>query len=226
MNPISRKLGIWSASMLTLAFAAWIVCFVGIAATSPLFQWTNLGDYLTFEKANSQVFQYTAKFFMMLFGPLFMILINSYYDYAPDNKKVLVRLSLLFAAAFAILSSLHYFVQLSSVRINIEQGNTVGLENFVQANPNSIMTAIDMLGWTLFLGLSSLFIFTVFEGDRLKRIIRYGFLVNGISCLLGGVGYMFKIDVLTFLCMNLILGGAVLTVSIASLMMFRRTKQI
>lgn len=224
MNTLSYKIGYWSACLLTLTFVVWIVCFVGIALTSHMFLWTNLSDYITFEHANSQVFQNIAKFFMLLVGPLYILLINSFYNYASSDKKALVRISLLFATAFAILSSLHYFVQLSAVRLNIEHGQIAGLEYFVQANPNSIMTAIDMLGWTLFLGLSSFFIFPIFTGDRINNLIRYSFILNGISCIMAGIGYVFQINVLTFLFINLGAGGSIMTVAIASIQLFKRLK--
>ena len=221
MNTLSYKIGYWSAVSLILAFGVWIICFTGIALTSPLFYWTNLQDYLVYEHTHSQFFQNTAKFFMLLFGPLYVLFINSFYEYATDNKKVLVRISLLFATAFAILSSLHYFVQLSAVRLNIMHGQTNGLEHFIQANPNSIMTSIDMLGWTLFLGLSSFFISPVFKGDRLNTVIRYAFIFNGISCVLAGIGFVFQIDILTFIFINMGVGGAIFTITIASGKLFK-----
>jgi len=226
MNKLSYKIGFWSAQLLTFTFVIWIVCFIGIATTLPLFYWTNLPDYLTYYQTNGQFLQNIAKFFMFLFGPLYVLFINSYYDYAAENKKVLVRISLLFGLAFAILSSIHYFVQLTVVRLNIEQRHFDGLEHFVQANPYSVLSSINMLGWTLFLGLSSFFIFPVFKGDNLNKIISYAFLFNGISCVLGGVGYLFHIDLLTFIFMNLGLGGAVITFSIASISLFKRLKTI
>ena len=166
MNRLSCKIGFQSAQLLAFTFVVWIVCFIGIAITSPLFYWTNLPDYITYFQSNGQYLQNIAKFFMLLFGPLYVLLINSYYDYAAENKKV-VRISLLFGLAFAILSSIHYFEQLTAVRINIGSGQINGLEHFVQANPYSVMSSINMLGWTVFLGLSSFFIFPVFKGDRL-----------------------------------------------------------
>ena len=224
MKTLSYNIGFWSSILLTLSFVAWIVCFTGIALTSPLFYWTNLSDYIVYAQSYNQVFQNIAKAFMLILGPLYMLLINSYYDYAED-KKVLVRISLLFATAFALLSSTHYFVQLSAVRLNILSGQINGLEHFVQANPYSVMTSIDMLGWTLFLGLSSFFIFPIFTGNRLNMVIRYAFIINGISCMLAGIGYLFKIDVLTFLFINLGVGGAIMTVSIASASLFKRLKK-
>ncbi len=226
MNNISYKIGFWSALLLTFTFVIWIGCFIGIAITSPLFYWTNLENYVTYFQTNSQILQNIAKLFMMLFGPIYVLFINSYYDYAADDKKVLIRISVLFAMAFAVLSGIHYFIQLTTVRMDIEQGLFDGLEHFVQANPYSVVSSINMLGWSLFLGMSSFFIFPVFKGDKLNNTIRYAFLFNGISCFLGGVGYLLHLDFLTFVFMNLGLGGAVMTFSIASLFLFKRLKAI
>jgi len=162
-----------------------------------------------------------ARFLMLLFGPLFVVFINSFYEVVPPGKKVLVRLGIFFGLAFAILSSLHYFVQLSMVRMNILQGATNGLEHFVQANPYSLSTSIDMLAWTLFLGISSAFMAPAFVGGKIQLVIRYAFMGNAISCLMAGIGYLFKIDIMTFFFINIGVGGAILTAAIASSLLFR-----
>ncbi len=219
------KIAYWSSLLLVVVFAAWIICFTGIAMSAPLFRWTNLTDYLAYEKANSQLLAYIAKFFMLLFGPLFLVFISSFYDYAKEEHRFYLSMSRLFALGFAVLSSIGYFVQLSAVRLNILHGQTTGLENFLQANPNSIMTAITMLGWTLFLGLSSFFIIPIFKEKGAARVIKYAFLANGISCMLAGVGYVFQIDVLTFFFVNIGEGGSMMTAAIASFLLFRRVKK-
>jgi hypothetical protein len=223
MYTLSNKIGVYSSLLIVISFAAWIICFTLIAVTSPLFYWTNLQDYLEFVDSNSQVFQNIARFFMLIFGPAWVVFITAFYDHVAKEKKVLIRLSLLFGIAFSVLSSINYFAQLSAVRLNILHGDTSGLEHFVQANPNSMMTAMTMLGWTLFLGLSSLFMIPIFKkGNRVSRIIKIAFLLNGISALIAGVGYTLQINVLTFLFINLGVGGAVITAAIASIIWFRR----
>ncbi len=222
MHNISAKTGYWSALLTLLTFVMWIICFVLIALKPPLFTWTNLQDYVQYFHSGSQTLQNTARFFMLIFGPVYVILIHSFYDFTPERKKGLIRLSLLFALGFAVLSGMNYFVQLSAVRLNLLHGQTRGLEYFVQANPLSVLTSIDMTGWTLFLGLSSFFIFPVFGHNGSDNILRVAFLVNGISCMLGGVGYMLQIDILTFLAINVGVGGAVMTIAVTSAGYFKR----
>jgi hypothetical protein len=163
---------------------------------------------------------------MLIFGPVYVMLINSFHDQSTTDRKTLSRLGLLFGLVFATLSCIHYFVQLSSVRINLERGITDGMENFVQANPLSIMTSIDMLGWTLFLGLSSLFTaFSINDNSMLLKWIRGAFYLNAFSCFIAFVGYLLQIDLLTFIGINLGVGGAIMTVSITSSKLFHRDKK-
>jgi hypothetical protein len=204
-----------------LVFIIWLFSYIVISLSSPIFYWIDFQDYLIYVQDNNQFFQYLAKFFMLLFGPLFFVLLNSFYDIVPEGKKVLVRLGAFFGLGFAILSSLHYFIQLSSVRMNILKGTTVGLEHFVQANPYSVSTAADMLGWTLFLGIASAFMAPAFIGNKVQLTIRYAFIINAVSCLMGGIGYLFRIDIMTFFFINVGIGGSILTIAIASSMLFK-----
>ncbi len=223
MNLLSNKIGLWASVFLTISLLTWIICFIGISLTSPIFIWTNLSDYLMFEKSNSQFLQTIAKSCMLLFGPIYVLYISSFYNYTQD-KKILVSLSSMFGLAFALLSSTNYFVQLSSVRINITQGNIAGIEHFLQANPYSIISSINMLGWTLFLGLSSFLISAIFNNDLKSNLLRNTFIVNGISCFIAGIGYILDIKILIFIFINLGVGGALMTICISSIKLFLRLK--
>jgi hypothetical protein len=171
---------------------------------------------------HNQAFKYVAQIMMLCFVILFVILLNSIHDYAQDDKRILARISLSFAIIFAALTGMHYFVQISIVRLNLAHGQLQGLEQFIQGNPTSAMAGINMLGWTVFFGLSSLFIAPVFSGGRLERLIRYSFLANGIIVLLGGFGYVFDITILVFVLMNLGMGAAVTLFTVALAVLFRR----
>ncbi len=80
----------------------------------------------------------------------------------------------------------------------INENHFSGLEHFIQSNPTSFLSSVNMLGWTLFLGLSTFFLYAgLFKQSGIKGI-RLGLLVNAVSCLFGGTGYLFQIDLLTF----------------------------
>ncbi len=218
MNTLSRKIGYWSSILMLISLVVWIVCFVTIAATTPMFVWSNFNDYFAYVNSNSQFFQNLAKIFVLLFGFFYLMLINSFYDCSEESKKPAARLSLLFALGFTILSGINYFIQISAVRLNLEKGAGVGLEMFLQANPLSVMNSIALLGWTLFLGFSSLFIIPAVA--KIKALKIY-FIINTISCFLASIGYLFQIDIITFFFVNIGVGGALLLISIASIKYFK-----
>jgi hypothetical protein len=122
---------------------------------------------------------------------------------------------------FAAMIGIHYFVQLTAVRLSIQQGQLTGMEQIVQANPLSAVSAINMLGITLFLGLASIFLVPIFSGGQVERVIRYAFLVNGICCLIGFLSYILQINVLLFLTINFGMGGAVTLATISLAILFR-----
>lgn len=222
MNRISIQIGFWSSLLAAIACFLFTACFMAIVIVNPLFIWTNLSDYLTYTQLHSQAFAYAAQTAMLCFGSLYLLLLHSIYEYAPHEKKILIRIALSFGVIFAALTGIHYFVQITTVRWQISQGQLAGIEQFLQAKPDSVIAAVNMLGWTLFFGLSSLFVAPVFAGSKLACAIRRLFLANGIFCLLGGVAYVFKIVLLVFVTINLGMGGAITTLTILLCFFFRR----
>lgn len=222
MNQLSIKLGYWSALLSAATFIIFSLCFIAIVILNPLFFWTDYADYVAYTNENNQFFKDLAQFMMLAFGPLFLILLNSIHDYAAEDKKVLSRLAIYLGIIFAAMISVNYFVQLSIVRQNLSHGRPQGLEQFIQANPASFITAVNMLGWTLFFGLSCFFLAPLFHGGKLEKIIRIAFLANGIFMILGGISYIFEIVVLVFLFMNFGMGGAIMVATFSLAILFRR----
>jgi hypothetical protein len=222
MNKLALNIAYWSSVLSAILFVVFIASFVGIALTSPLFVWTNLSDYVAYVNANNQVFKYIAQTAMLLFGPAFVILLACIHELAVADKNALTRIALGFAVVFATLIGIHYFIQISAVRLNLSKGHIEGLEQFLQGKPDSASSAINMLGWTLFFGLSTIFVAPVFTGDRLQRAIRLLLLINGACCLVAGLGYVFDSVALVFLTINLGMGGSVTALSFLLAVYFRR----
>ncbi|MBP1668763.1 MAG: hypothetical protein H6Q21_1129 [Bacteroidetes bacterium] len=225
MNTISIKSGKWAAIVSLSAFAVWIICFAAIAFLNPPFTWTNLTDYIVYTSTYNQAFKFVAQLAMLLFAPAFVVLLHGIEDRAEEGKKFMSRIALSFAIMFAISVSMHYFVQISSVRLSISRGQTSGLEQFIQANPYSGLAGINLVGWTLFFSLSCLFLAPVFSGGGLNRVIRYALLANAVFCLLGGFGYIMDYVILVGICLNLGMGGAMGTAVVGLLIYFNRLKR-
>ena len=226
MNNYALKLGFWSALCAALTFVLFTICFVVVAMTSPIFLWTNLSDYLDYVATNGLFWQNLARFCMLLFALLFVILLNALHEIAPAEKKVFTRTALSLGIGFAVLVGLFYFVQLTAVRLSLQLGETTGLEQVIQANPLSALSAINMLGWTFFLGLASLFLVPLFTNGRLEKIIRYAFLGNGLFCLVGGVSYLLQWQILLFVTINLGMGFSVTVAMIALTIFFRKKARL
>lgn len=222
MNGTVIKLGFWSAGLAAVTFLVFTVCFVAVFVVNPPFTWTDLAGYVDYVQHSNQTFKVMAQLSMLLFAPLYVILLNSIHELAPADKQVLSRLALIFGALFAVLIALFYFVQVTAVRWNVDRGTLEGIGQYIQAKPDSALAAVNMLGWTLFFGLSSLFAAPVFNGGGLARAIKVLFILNGIFCLLAGIGFVFDLVALVFVTINLGMGGAVTAVTILLAVFFRR----
>ena len=107
----------------------------------------------------------------------------------------------------------------------IAENEYSGLEHFLQSNPISFLSSVNVLGWTLFLGLSTLFMYLGFIYTSGAKGIRIGLLISAISGIFGGIGYLFQIDILTFVCLNLGIGLAFFTITISSIRFINRLKR-
>jgi hypothetical protein len=224
-NRLAIRFGFWSAFLAAAMFIAFTVCFVAVFLSPPLFVWTDFADYVASAQKHQSIFKSIAQLTMLLFAPLYVVLINSIHELAPQEKKVSTRLGLSFGLLFAVLVGGFYFVQLSAVRLSVARVQFAGLEQIVQANPYSALSALNMLGWTLFFGLSSLFVAPAFSGSKLAKGLRWLFVINGVMCLLGGVSYALEITTLVFFTINFGMGGAVTILTIALCFYFKRMEE-
>ena len=219
---LSLRLGFWAAVGCVATFLIFTVAFVALVMVRPLYMWSDLAAYVAFNRTYPTPLPDVARLAMLAFAPLFVVLLNSIYDLASPARKPLARLALLFGLAFAVLIAIHYFVQLTAVRVGVDQAGAAGLEQIIQANPYSAVSALNMLGWTLFLGLASLCAAPVFAGGALAKTVRYALLANGLICLAGGFGYLTENTLLVFVAMNPAMGGAILVATVALSLYFRR----
>lgn len=226
MNRNILNLGFWSAILCLTSFIVWIISFTGIAIQAPLFQWTNMDDYIRFVNNNCQFFQYLAKFFMIVFSLAYMLLSIAFQEITKTELKIFAKIGVVFAVMFSLVSSVHYFVQISSVRFAIAQGELEGLGHFLQSNPSSSLLSVNMIGWTLFLGLSAFFLYSGFTPGVEVRGLKTGLLVSMLSCLFGGIGYIFQIKLLTVVFMNLGIGLGLMLFAYSSVRYFWVLKQV
>ncbi len=155
----------------------------------------------------------------LMLAPAVLVLMTSIMYYAPEGKKILGRIGMLFAAPYAAMTTIAYFLQLTMVRENIARNDLEGLVNFVRDNPHSAMAAVDALGYA-FLSLAVIFVTPAFRGGRLDQWVRWLFLGTGILGLIGVVGFVAESSAIG---LALIVSGIVfLVATILLIALFRR----
>ncbi len=145
---------------------------------------------------------------MILYGCAYTVLVLCIGDRAPREKKVLASASALFALAFCITVGMAYFVQLTSTRSQLALGLTEGLQQFTQSYSLSFISAVNMLGWTVFYPLSSLFLVFLLEGSRPGRAAKWFSAAIAAAMFIGLTGYLTSNFWILLICMNFGLGAA------------------
>lgn len=223
---LAAQIGSVSALMAIIAITVYMLSFFAILIVNPLYIWTDFASYLAYQQQHPQMFKYLAQATMLLYPLLFVLMLNSAWDTRPIETHTMMRGALLFGVGFAVLVSMHYWVQITAVRMNINAGTPDGLLQFIQAKPDSAMSAINLLGWTLFYGVSSLLAAPAFSGSRIENALRWAFIINGANGIIGGIAYLLGLTLLVGVTMNLVLGGCMLAISVLMLMLFRRQRMI
>ena len=224
MNSIALKAGYWASVIGIAAFVGYTFCFFGILVVNPIFIWTNFDNYIMSVQTTNQIFKHIAMVLMIVYGVCFVIQVCSIDEIVERSKKYYAKLAELFGIGFLTLICINYFVQITTVRMQIDMGQTNGLEQFIQANPISGMAAINMLGWTIFFGLSCIFAGLALGNTKIEQVIKYAFLSNGVMMFLGVIGYLLDKSVVVFLCMNLGMGSAILIATIPLCYLFKNIK--
>ena len=205
------NLGLWSSSILFLLGIAFIITLVASPLDAPPRNWGGVGTFTASVKT-FQMFE-ISMLIGILMVPLFIGIIVSIHNYTPIAKKPLTHMALIFAAVYAGLVSLSYYVELTVIRQNIMRGQMGVLDQYV----DSLMFAIDLLGF-LFLGLSMSFTAPVFIGGIPEAVLRCFLILDGVLGIMGVLGLAMSNNVLLFL--NLIGISVALTITVFLLFLF------
>ena len=187
MTKLSTQIGQWTAWSETVVGYTYLAGYIALLANFPISPWVSIQAFAN-EIGSSYYVALTGLQVLAFFQALLvLVLAISIYEYASPEKKILARLGIVFALAFAILSSMHYYIQWVGVRQSILRDDLTGLGLFVQFNFDSPISAINMLGWMFFYGLTTLALAPIFERGRIENWIRWAFIINGIGCVLSAV---------------------------------------
>ncbi len=178
--------GLWS-SLVVLISGAGLVA--GILTSSILLpttlttEWQGIGLYAQAYRARGGIITSLSFLAALVSCPAYVLQIASIQRIEHREAKARNRLGLASAIMFAALAGTNYIVQLSIVRDGILDGQTQGLAWLVFQNPDSIMLALDFVGW-FFLGLAFLSVVSFFKVGRLNRAIRYLLITSSLAGVL------------------------------------------
>ncbi|MDP4119972.1 MAG: hypothetical protein Q8876_02830 [Bacillota bacterium] len=217
-----RKLGFWSSAISFIISIAYIICFVCNYSGNSSFTWTNSVDFINYANTHSEIFKYIAMALMPILSFCFLIQLECLRETVDSEKHFFVSTATHFAIGFSVLVGINYFVQISAIRLQVASNKAEAVSQFVQANPISFISAVNMLGWTVFFGIACIFASLAMKNERKERSIKYSFLINGIMMLTSSIAYTFNITIILAIFMFIGLGAALIIESISLCLYFSR----
>ncbi len=216
----ANRLGWWSAVLTALVAAVFAIVAIGTPARSGPF----CANWGCVAYPYTDVAQYVPGDYIwlipgILLAPLFVVLVACIHAFAPEGKNLFGQIALAFAAAYAVVIIVDYFVQFTVVAPSLQAGESAGLSLFTQYNPHGLFIAGEALGY-LMMSVSFLFAAPVFSGGRAERAIRWLF---ALDFCLAGVSFValwlgrgdlvaFEVTVLMINWVVLIVSGVLLSV--------------
>lgn len=219
---IATQLGFWMAILTTVTTT---VSF-GIAMTTlPISGPFCLNDCVTYpyETVADRVprdflWMYPA----LLIAPSVVLLLACLHHYAAAEQKLFSQISVIFAAIYAALISVDYYMQIAVVQPSLLRGEFEGVALLSQYNPHGIFIALEDLGYVM-LALAFLLIAPVFTGkERLASVLRWLFRISSLLALGGfllyqliyghNLDYRFEVFVIAVDWTTVIVAGVLLAI--------------
>ena len=172
ISPSTRAAGFWSAVLATVFSVAYVV--------AQLAEWMGLLGSRGGPESGSTVLGIVLLLTpSLLLGASFLVLAVSIHQIAPPGRKVWSHAAVAFATAYAVLTGMVYFVQLTLVAPRMAGGRMEGIEAFRFVPFDSFLYAVDILGYS-FMSIATLFAARVFTGGGLERTARRFLTANGL----------------------------------------------
>lgn len=115
----------------------------------------------------------------LLLGSAFLVLMAALHRVAPPPRSVFSQTALAFATAYATLTGLVYFVQLTLVAPRLSAGDTADIAVFLFTPYRSFLFAVDLLGYS-FMSIATLFGAFALPATAAARGAKIAMLANGL----------------------------------------------
>jgi hypothetical protein len=172
ISPSTKTVGFWSAVLATVFSITYDV--------GQIAEWMGLmGSGGGAENASTPLGFVVLLTPSLFLGSSFLVLVVSIHQLSSPDRKIWSHSAVVFAAAYAVLVSINYFVQLTWVVPRLAAGRTQGIEPFLFTPFDSFLYSVDILGYS-FMSVATLFAARVFTGKGLERVVRLFLTANGL----------------------------------------------
>lgn len=182
---IASQLGFWSS------------IFLGVLGGSYLLL------LIFYFLAEGFAFPYTPPPFIQLVGGVVTFLtvpgLVIWYNairFVNEDNKILGSLGVSFIILFAVTVSINRFVQLTVIQQSLPDTPS-DLARFLPYSTDSIMFALEILGWGFFSSLASLFVAPLFSSSTLNKTIRWLFVLYAILSFMSVIGFATNTPIIT-----------------------------
>jgi hypothetical protein len=182
-------LGFWAAILTAILAGVFFVLGIMTPARSgPFAPPASVIPYPYTNVANFAPGDYTWLYPGLLLAPLFVVLIACIQAYSTENRKIFGQIGLAFAAVYAAIIMIDYFIQLTVVEPSLLAGESSSLTLFTQYNPHGIFIVLEALGYFM-MSVAFLSVAPIFGGGgRLKSAIRWLFVSSFVVAVLSFIG--------------------------------------
>jgi len=174
---LAHRIGFWASTVLAILGCIYLALLVGYFTV----------EGFTFPPTS--FVQLVGGLVTILTAPAILIIYTAIWHIAPAEERILGSIAVSFAALFVISVSINRFVQLTVIRLAPAGPASQDLARFLPYSTDSVMFALEILGWGLFSSLAALFAAPLFGGSRLQVSIRWLLVTYAVFSLASVIGF-------------------------------------
>ena len=211
MEKIASQIGFWTS--------LFIATGGGIYSLIIIYSFSTEG----FANPNTPLVQLAGGVVTFLSVPALVILFTTIRFVNETENKVFGSLGISFIVLFAATVSINRFVQLTVIQQNLPDV-PADLMRFLPYSTDSVMFALEILGWGFFSSLAAIFVAPLFSNSRLNKAIRWLFILYAMFSFMSVISFVAKTPIPTG---PIAWGPILLAISILLSVYFRKiNKQI
>jgi hypothetical protein len=168
---VPTRLGFWGASIVAVLSGAYLALLAGCFATAG------------FAFPPRPFIQAVAGLVTICSATAILVVFAVITHLAPREKATCGTIALSFSILFVAMVSINRFVQLAVIRLRPPTAQTADLARFLPYSTDSVVLALEILGWGFFLSIACLFVAPLFSGPPLQRSIRWLFVLFALFAL-------------------------------------------